>query len=200
MASGFSRDELKQIAHLHASCIDQGFLATLGEPFLALLYEAIDSDSRSVLLVEKQGADIVGFVSSSFGMSSIYRRLIRSAPRLAWVLLPVVLKPRKLLKILELVRHSRRSAESALGPTAELLSIAVTPSARGQGLAQNLYARLCEHYHAVGVAEFQIVVGQALQPARKFYQKMGARVAGQRVVHVGKQSVVYVQRVDKYTR
>ena len=34
-------ERYRQVAALHATSIDQGFLSTLGEPFLALMYRAL---------------------------------------------------------------------------------------------------------------------------------------------------------------
>tara|TARA_B100000963_G_C22535218_1_gene629450 strand:+ start:225 stop:389 length:165 start_codon:yes stop_codon:yes gene_type:complete len=44
-------NDYKVITKLHVDHINQGFLATLGVPFLTLLYEAIDKDSESIFLV-----------------------------------------------------------------------------------------------------------------------------------------------------
>ena len=44
----------RQVAALHAASIDQGFLATLGLPFLALMYRAIDEATDSVLMIEEK--------------------------------------------------------------------------------------------------------------------------------------------------
>ncbi|MGY0561686.1 hypothetical protein ACW7G2_13315 [Luteimonas sp. A277] len=36
------REGYRQVARLHVRCLDQGFLATLGEEFMALMYESMD--------------------------------------------------------------------------------------------------------------------------------------------------------------
>jgi len=40
-----------QVAKIHASCIKDGFLTSLGERFLKLLYEAIDTNENSILIL-----------------------------------------------------------------------------------------------------------------------------------------------------
>ena len=67
----------RQVAALHAANIDQGFLATLGVPFLALMYRAIDEAADSVLFVEESGGRVLGFISGGTGMGSIYRTMLR---------------------------------------------------------------------------------------------------------------------------
>ena len=41
--------DYRTVAERHCDYINQGFLATLGVPFLTLICEAIDKDSESVL-------------------------------------------------------------------------------------------------------------------------------------------------------
>ena len=62
----------KKIARLHKLSINQGFLSTLGEPFLALLYEAIDSDPNSILLTEEINGKILGFLAGGKNMKYVY--------------------------------------------------------------------------------------------------------------------------------
>ena len=186
----------RQVAHLHVANINKGFLSSLGAPFLRLLYEAIDAEPSAVLVTEEKDGQIVGFVAGSVGMGRIYRRLLARAPRLCLALLPALASPTKVRKILELaLRGSHNEKNQVARPNAELLSIAVAPSARGTGCADRLYVRLCDRFSEGGVKEFCIVVGEALGPAHKFYRRMGAREIGHVEVHRGEKSVLYLQRV-----
>lgn len=184
----------RQVANLHATAIDRGFLTELGEPFLALLYEAIDQDASAVLITRSAEDRVVGFVSGGSGLGPLYRRLLRRAPSVAWSLLPTMLSPRKLRKIAELLWHSREEKADRL-PRAELMSIAVSPDLRRSGCAAELYRELCEHFRQHGVADFKIVVGDALAPAQAFYRKMGAEPVSQITVHGDVTSTVFVHRL-----
>ena len=62
--------DYRAIARLHCDHINQGFLATLGFPFLTLFYEAIDNDRESILLVELVNIKVVGFVTGTCGVRS----------------------------------------------------------------------------------------------------------------------------------
>ncbi|MDC1209228.1 hypothetical protein N8005_07845, partial [Litorivicinus sp.] len=57
--------------------INLGFLTSLGEPFLALLYQAIDRDSHSTLIVELQNDRIIGFIAGGTGMKSVIKELLK---------------------------------------------------------------------------------------------------------------------------
>lgn len=188
-------DVCKQVARLHMLCIDQGFLPQLGEKFLALMYEAIDECDSGVLIVSIESNRVVGFVSGATGMKPIYTRMLRKLPRLAWALAPSMLKPASIRRILEILRYGRNEKVSGL-PNAELLSIAVDASFRGGYRAEGLYRDLCERFAASGQDHFKIVVGKALQPAHRFYTRMGATPVGEMRVHAGDDiSTVYVQKI-----
>ncbi len=130
-------ERYRQVAALHAASIDQGFLATLGVPFLALMYEAIDLAEDSVLLTEEQDGRILGFVAGGLGMGPIYRSMLRSPLRLTWALLPSLLRPRRVMRILDILHYGRRQGDGARWPKAELLSIAVAGAPLLQAYGRN---------------------------------------------------------------
>jgi GNAT superfamily N-acetyltransferase len=189
------RDTWQQVARLHVENLDRGFLATLGPRFLALMYQAIDACDSSVLLVEKHDNRTVGFVSGAHCMGPIYRQMLKHWPRLLPALLPSLFNPSRLWRILEILRYSGKNSELADLPAFELLSIAVDPSARGQGVSERLYQALGDYCREHGTPAFKIVVGEGLEPAHRFYQRMGARVVGDIEVHRGERSLVYVQEI-----
>lgn len=63
-------------------------------------------------------------------------------------------------------------------------------------MAETLYRKLVEDFQARGVDAFRIIEGDALVPAHRFYQRMGATVAGEVEVHEGEASKVYVHRLS----
>lgn len=190
-----TRERYRQVAKLHVRCLDQGFLATLGEDFLTLMYEAIDHADGTMLITEDRDGQVAGFITGGAGMGAIYRRMLRSPVRLGLALAPALLRPAKVWRIFEIVRYSGDSVLPASVPDAELLSLAVAPEWRGKAVADQLYQRLVERFRLEGVGAFRIIVGQRLDPAHRFYQRMGAISAGQIEVHRGEASTVYVHRL-----
>lgn len=190
------RDRYRQVASLHVRCLDQGFLATLGEQFLAQMYEAIDHADGTALLTEERDGAVVGFITGGNGMGSIYRRMLRSPVRLGLALAPSLLSLPRVRRIIEIMRYSGGADGLPTGvPDAELLSLAVAPEWRGKGVAEALYQRLVEDFRTRGVPAFRIIVGESLAPAHRFYRRMGAEPAGEVEVHEGQASTVYVHRV-----
>lgn len=183
----------REVAALHAASIDRGFLATLGIDFLAQMYAAIDVGPESVLLVEQRDGRVVGFVSGGLRMGPIYRRMMARPLALGCSLAGTLVRPRRVLRILDILRYGRRQTQDDGLPEAELLSLAVDPAYRGQQVSDRLYGRLVEHFRAKGVPAFKITVGAQLQPAHRFYRRMGAEPVAQTEVHAGESSMVYVQ-------
>ncbi len=195
-----SRDDLRAVALLHASNLPGSFLATLSPGFLAEMYRAIEATPRAALFVERnETGRIVGFISGSAGMGAIYRRMLARFHVLPFQLAPTLFQPRKIARIVEILRYSAKASKGAerSPPHAELLSIAVDPSARGTGASARLYERLCHHFARLGEPSFRIVVGAALEPAHRFYRRMGAAAAGEIEVHKGETSILYIQRIGE---
>ncbi len=187
------RSDYAELARIHSSCIDLGFLSSLGLGFLSLLYEAIDADDNSHLILEKKEGSVIGFVAGGRGMKSIYRKLLIRLPRLLIALFPAMLNPRKVSKIIELLFFAKKQNRVSSSPEAELFSIAVIQSARGSGLAQKLYNALGERFFQDGESAFFMVVGENLSQAHRFYQKLGAVPFAQVSVHKGQSSTLYRQ-------
>lgn len=191
-----NRDELyRQVARLHMQSLDQGFLGTLGERFLILMYEAIDSSEQGTLLVEAEGGQVQGFVTGGTGMGALYRWMLRRPVRLSLALAPALLSASKVRRILEILRYARGHVLPEGLPDAELLTIAVSPHCRGRGVANRLYVKLANEFRSRGVERFRIAVGEELEPAHRFYRRMGAEVVGSMELHGGARSLLYVHEI-----
>jgi len=188
-----TRDDYRQIARIHSEGIFKGFLSSLGERFLSLLYESIDKSEGSLLLVSRSEGKIVGFVTGTRNIGEVYRIMLRSWGRLFLSLLPAMVSPKKIFRIVETVMFSGKNAEPGVElPSEELLSISVLSEYRGKGYAEELFKGLAEEFMRRKARQFKIVVGDALEPAHRFYKKMGARPVAKTEVHKGSGSIVYV--------
>jgi ribosomal protein S18 acetylase RimI-like enzyme len=190
----YSTEIYRQVARLHAANLDQGFLSSLGVGFLTELYRAIDRCPQSVLIVKSEQGKVVGFVAGLAGpMTLIYKRLMQRFLIWSLPLVPVLFSPSRMRRVVEILRYAKKGIPRTDLPTAELLSIVVTPDYRGNGSAEVLYADLIAYFKQTQVTKFKIVVGGNLAPAHKFYQRMGAQPLADLELHQGANSVVYVQ-------
>ena len=101
-----SKNNYKVAAQLHCALIKDGFLTTLGVPFLTLLYSSIDQDKGSAFLVEEIDGEVVGFVTGASGLGRIYRNLIFQPHRLLFALRGCLFSPLKIYRILEILMFS----------------------------------------------------------------------------------------------
>lgn len=188
-----SKQEYRQIARIHKEGIFKGFLSTLSLSFLALIYEAIDQSTISELVVVRAKGRIVGFIAGSQDIRDVYRIMLRSPVRLLTALLPAFVSPKTIFRIFETVMFSKKGGVLDFDlPSEELLSISVLPEFRGMGYAEELFKSLVSEFRSRNIGCFKIVVGEALEPAHRFYKKMGARPIGNVTVHKGVGSIVYV--------
>ena len=181
-------------ASLHIASIPSGFLPTLGLKFLSLMYRCIDEAASTILITKYNDDQLVGFVTGSVGASSLYRSMLSHPFVLVFALFPVVFRIKKVRKIFSILSHSSGSVRASY-PAPELLTICVNSSFRRQGIADELYFKLCNDFKSKSVNEFVIIVGKALD-ANQFYINQGASIVGELQVHAGTDSNVFIQRVS----
>jgi ribosomal protein S18 acetylase RimI-like enzyme len=175
-------------AALHASEISEGFLPSLGRPFLARLYCRIVREPGSFLLVAHDGDAIVGFVAGSERVRDLYRSfLLHDGAAATLAALPRV--ARSWRRVLETLRYPAGGHERDL-PAAELLSIAVAPAARGHGAGRQLVVALTAEFARRGVAAVRVVVGADNEAAIGLYESCGFTRAARTEVHRGTPSQV----------
>ena len=190
----------RDIARLHETALNEGFLSSLGYPFLCLLYECILASKTSQVIFEYQDNHLVGFVSGGNGLGAVYKELLLRPIPLFLALFGVFFRPKQLLGIIEILTSSLFSSSKNHNPKVqeqeyELYSIVVTKEMRGSGLAERLYVCLCEEFMKHGALEFKILVGKNLDRANSFYKKMGACPMHEVKIHGTSISTVYVQKL-----
>lgn len=77
-------------------------------------------------------------------------------------------------------------------PEAELLSMAVAPEHRGEGVGHRLGTALLDEFSDRGIGQVKVVVGGGNEAAVGAYVKMGFVPAGTTEVHPGEMSQVLV--------
>ena len=180
--------DARAAARLHATEINEGFLPTLGAAFLTRLYRRIVRDPDSFLLVAEDGGHIEGFIAGTDDVGALYKSFalrdgvvagIAAAPRIV----------RSWRRVWETLRYP--SADGDL-PPAELLAVAVDPSARGRGLGQQLVAALQDEFRRRAVTAARVTVAARNEGAIALYERCGFRRAARIEVHEGTPSEVLV--------
>lgn len=173
-------------ASLHASEISEGFLPTLGRPFLARLYRRIVRSRRSFLLVADDAGVPVGFVAGSEDVGELYRAfLVRDGVPAALRAFPRVLRSAR--RVVETLRYPAGGTDL---PAAELLAIAVAPDSRGRGIGRALVDGLTSELGRRRVDAVRVVVGADNAGAVHLYEACGFKRATGIEVHKGTASQV----------
>jgi hypothetical protein len=189
-----SKMEYLEIARIHLNEINSGFLSSLGENFLALLYECIDASDKSTLIIIKKEKKIVGFISGTYSIRSIYLHFFYRFYKLIIILFPFIFFPSKLIKILDILFVSKKFKKKSNLPKSELLSLAVLKNYRGEKIATSLYKDLIKFFRKEKIDQFKIIAGDSLKNAHQFYRYMGAKKIGAIEVHNGYLSTVFIQK------
>jgi ribosomal protein S18 acetylase RimI-like enzyme len=180
----------RAVAELHSSGITEGFLSSLGTPFLARLYQAMARSPDAVLLLARVDGEVAGFVAGSARPGRFYRWFLQNdAPSAALALLPRALHPRVLFRMTETLRQVRRNPDD--DAVAELFAIAVSGSTRRGGVGAALVSRLEQELVEDGAEALTVVVGASNAGARAFYERMGFSDPDPLQVHRGEPSVRY---------
>jgi succinoglycan biosynthesis protein ExoA len=192
-----TRSQIATVARMHRSGVSEGFLSTLGEPALRLLYRHVATSRYCKIFVAMTPTgETIGYIAGCRDTSALYREFVRRRwPSAARVLLPRLLSPGRLRKVFETLRYP--SAAPAGLPKAEVLNVVVEPAWRGRGIAEDLLRHLMTWFEEQGETAVKAVSGDRLTAAHQFYEKSGARLEGHTSVHRGAGARVYVYSVGR---
>ncbi|MFP5377999.1 MAG: N-acetyltransferase family protein [Acidimicrobiia bacterium] len=173
------------VARLHATEIGEGFLSSLGPPFLARLYRRIVRHPASLLVVADDGGAVVGFAAATERTGALYRSfLVRDGLAAAAAAPRLVGSGRRLLETLSYPRHA------GPGGDAELLAVAVAAHARGRGLGRAQVEGAVAQLAGRGSGSVRVVTASDNRPALALYAACGFRPAGSLDLHRGATSQV----------
>ncbi len=181
------------VAKLHITNLNSGFLPSLGVKFLSLMYRCIDESKFTILILKYTNDKLSGFVTGSIGTSNLFKMMLKHPIDLIFSLLPVVFNFKKIINIINILKYISGTKRKKY-PKAELLSICVHPEYRKQGIGIELYQKLLKYFESNSVKEFVIIVGQSLE-ANYFYKKQGAKIIGEIKVHENNNSNIFIQKV-----
>lgn len=189
-----------QIARLHYSAIDTGFLSSLGSGFLNSLYKYLIS--KEIVLVCREGEMVLGFVSFSYNSGMMIKKFLFYPAGVVSFLLAILKRPSLVFSAIETFRipfKNKSAGEKKLAidlPEAELLSISVDPGTQKAGIGTLLLSGLEKRLSEEGVKEYKVVAGANLIAANRFYQKNGFHLATQINIHRKELSNVYCKSLS----
>lgn len=184
------------IAVLHVGGINTGFLSSLGEKFVGALYEAIGNSPEGFCFVAEENGKILGFVAFTESVGSLYKSVLKkNFIKFSMILAAKMLSWQRIKRVFQTLMYPSRISESDL-PKAELLSIAVSPQARGKGVARKLIDAGFEECRRRGIDRVKVMVAAQNDAANRLYQKCGFEFHSQIDSH-GVPSNIYVAEIGK---
>lgn len=177
-----STADVGAISALHARCIGEGFLVTLGPRFLRRLYGRVVASPRAFAFVVDGPSGICGYVACAIDTGAFYREFaVRDGLLAGAVALPrFVRAPRH---VWETWRYGARADSSTAA--AEVLALAVAPEARGRRIGNALVAAAVGELRGRGVQSARVVTVTGNMPAIRAYEHAGFRRSGSDEVHRG---------------
>ena len=171
-----------EAANLHAAGIDTGFLSSLGRGFLKQIYKALPMCPGAFGYVFEEHGHVLGFIACTESTGGLYKQALkrRFFPML-WALKWHILSPSKVKRMWQTLRYPAEAGRDL--PAAELLSIAVSEGARGQGVGKALTAAAVAEFRRRGVDRFKAAVGASNETANAFYKRIGFQLALRRKHH-----------------
>jgi ribosomal protein S18 acetylase RimI-like enzyme len=180
-------------AALHSREIADGFLASLGERFLARLYRRVARRHDAFLLIaDDDRGRPVGFAAVTEDTRRFYRAFLwrDGVPG-------AVLASSRLLaslpRALETLRYGTGRSPSGGGDStsrAEVLAVAVSPEARGRGVGSALVGAATTELTKRRIASVRVVTGDDNRAALALYRSCGFRPSGAAEIHRGHTSQV----------
>ena len=175
MIESYTVRRSKDVATLHINGIKTGFISTLGLPFVATLYKAISQSPFSTTILDTDGKTVNGFVAGTVSTRAMYKWIfLRYGLLFALQLGLNVFYPRSIKKIIETMLYGRNTEAASEKKyrtelQAELLSIVVAESARGNGIGRILICKLEEFYRKNGIMAYKVVTSAGDEGSNSFY-------------------------------
>jgi GNAT superfamily N-acetyltransferase len=185
------------VARLHIEGIHMGFLSSLGIDFVTALYKAIAKSKNSFGYVALKEEKVVGFASFTTDLNRLYKSVVYESGLKFFVLLfRRMFSLAMIRKVFETLFYPSRIKKINL-PKAEFLSMAISPDARGHGLATRFVKTGFEECRRRGVKELKILAAEKIIPINKMYEKFGFQVTT-KIENHGVVSNVYVVPTDYF--
>lgn len=185
-----------QLAEIHRKEIHEGFLSTLGDDFLTLLYRTLAQSESAFVLVDEDSGTVQGFIVGAVDTGGVYKQFFKKAGvRALPILLPKLLSLKRIKRVIETLFYPKGKQQDDL-PEPEILNFCVRSELQGKGVGGQLFKALCEEFRRREVKQIRIVTGETQKSAQLFYEAKGAEHATNMEVHKDSSSRVYVYDLE----
>jgi GNAT superfamily N-acetyltransferase len=167
---------LDRVVTVHIEAFPGFFMTQLGPRFLREYYRCVVESPQGILLTGDRQGECMGFVAGFLDPAAFYRELRRLRVQLGLAACSRILtRPWRLVTLLANYRRARGGARLPSDPrTAELSSLAVKPSAEGQGVGSSLVRAFIEAAEVLGANRVMLTTdAHGNDAVNRFYQRCG---------------------------
>jgi ribosomal protein S18 acetylase RimI-like enzyme len=164
----------KDVAKLHCNEITGGVLSILGEEFLAVLYRYISVAPQCGVWISHDRGNLKGFISGCAHDKKMFRWvLLHGLFPLVAVGLKSITRPGVIAGAISVVKVLLNSNQDEPTPRSQLLSLAVNPKSRNEGIGKSLVRELETELGVWGINECLVWTTQSNLRAIAFYESNG---------------------------
>jgi ribosomal protein S18 acetylase RimI-like enzyme len=169
LANKLSSRDIDKIAGLHKKLLWESILGEFGLLFLKELYLSISRDRESIIILAKNGNDVVGFLIATKNKYSFYSRIARNFSPILFLtaLKSLILKPLLPFKFISWWFFSRKINL----PKAELQFIAIDNQFQSLGLGSKMLKLLEKVYAKSHIDTFSVGTKSENKASNRFYIK-----------------------------
>jgi ribosomal protein S18 acetylase RimI-like enzyme len=184
------------IATLHIQGIQTGFISTLGLEFVKEVYQRVAESESCFGFIEEEDNVVLGYVTFTANLTDLYKKVIfRKFHCFIPLLLGKIFSIKRLQNIHETLFYYRKVNKLNL-PEAELLSIVVSETERGKGIARRLIQSMLKECKKRNIRELKVLVDASNKAANNLYIYNGFQISNQISSH-GILSNIFVATLDK---
>jgi len=168
------QNHIGSVVEVHLRSFPSFFLTFLGERFLQLLYQGIVTCTNGIGYVWTENGHVVGFVAGTTAPAGFYRRLLLTLWwQFGWAALGAAIRrPTIIPRLLRAFLYPSRTSASL--DAATLMSIAVDPTAQGQGVGRRLVVAFLDEARRCGARRVNLTTDREDNEAvNRFYQRLG---------------------------
>lgn len=166
-------EHYRRLAQIHAVGMANGFLPSLGVPFLQQLYVAMFGSGAARGIAAIDDGEVIAFCYYTDDHTTFFRRCLRYGSwRLAWRAgLGLLRRPVLVLRLIETLRYG--SSAEVPGVAAEIYAWAVDPAYRRQRIGWKVVDATEAMMRAEGIRIYKHAVYEDNDMAIDFYRKRG---------------------------
>lgn len=167
--------DVPQVVKIHQDALPNDFLPSLGEEFLAVLYQANLGTKDAWVTVYRDEGKVWGFVMGTVNFKNFFlSTLISNWLKFSFIIAKqLIRKPSLLSKVLQTFLYSRKEKSDI---NAELVVIAVDNSNQGRGIGTKLIQALESKFKKLGIKQYKVTTLKSYEGANRFYHKLGFKL------------------------